>query len=127
MNFLKVFVIILVIFVLYTFLSAKGKEETFQDEESSKVKKTMYFVYADWCGYCKRFKDDWKRLVDIGKKSKNFSTVELDVDDDRNNAFIEKFEISSFPTLMVFKDNGAFTTYRGEREIPLILNFIDNF
>ena len=127
MEIFKIFIILLVVFLLYKSLFAKASEEKFQDEESPKAKKTLYFIYADWCGYCTRFKDDWKRLVEIGKKSKSFSTVAMDVDDKANSDFIEKFEVSSFPTLMVFKENGAFTTYRGEREIPLLLNFIDNF
>ena len=55
--------------------------------------------YADWCGPCRMLKSV---LEDIFKEHPNVKIVKVNVDNNRDLAV--KFEISSIPTLIVFKN-----------------------
>lgn len=112
-------VVFIVLFIVYKAYINYNRTEKFSEE------KKIIFVYADWCGHCTRFKPEWSK-VEQECKSRNITTTALNVDDEQNGEFINKYEINSFPTLIVFKGN-QFKKYEGDRTTDQIVNFVENF
>ena len=109
-----------IIILLYLFKRSKNTE-TFEED-----KKKVVFVFADWCGHCTRFKPTWEKIEQVSKKTGLFEVQALNVDDKQNSAFIEQYEVSSFPTIMLFS-KGKFTKYEDDRDFDKIIAAIDNF
>ena len=115
-----VIMIVAAIFLLYLFKRSKNTENFEED------KKKVVFVFADWCGHCTRFKPTWEKIEQVSKKTGLFDVQALNVDDKQNSAFIEQYEVSSFPTIMLFS-KGKFTKYDDDRDFDKIIAAIDNF
>ena len=115
-----VIMIVAAIFLLYLFKRSKNTESFEED------KKKVVFVFADWCGHCTRFKPTWEKIEQVSKKTGLFDVQALNVDDKQNSAFIEQYEVSSFPTSMLFS-KGKFTKYEDDRDFDKIIAAIDNF
>ena len=98
-----------------------GKTEKFSED----VKK-VYFIYADWCGHCTRFKPEWQKF-ETSCSNNNVEAYALNVDDQSNSKFIESNGVSSFPTVIVMKGNGEKTKYEGERTSEDLMNFVKEF
>ena len=107
------------VFIVYKAYINYSTTEKFSEE------KKIVFVYADWCGHCTRFKPEWSK-VEQECKSRNITTTALNVDDEQNSEFISKYEVNSFPTLLVFKGS-QFTKYEGDRTSDQIVNFVEKF
>lgn len=80
----------------------------------------LYFFFADWCGYCKRFKPEWEKL----KAEPNLG-VQLEEVDCSNEApaLAREYNVKGFPTLILLND-GNKVTYEGERSADAIISFI---
>ena len=80
----------------------------------------LYFFYADWCGYCKKFKPEWEKL----KAEPNLG-VQLEEVDCSNEApaLAKEYDVKGFPTLILLND-GNKVTYEGERSADAIISFI---
>lgn len=115
-----VIIIVAAIFLLYLFKRSKNTENFEED------KKKVVFVFADWCGHCTRFKPTWEKIEQVSKKTGLFDVQALNVDDKQNSAFIEEFEVNSFPTILLFS-KGKFTKYDDDRDFDKIIAAIDNF
>lgn len=55
--------------------------------------------YADWCGPCKRIAPDIEQLSE-----KNQTVIFLKVNVDTEEEIASKYDVSSMPTFMFFKD-----------------------
>ena len=109
-----------IIILLYLFKRSKNTE-TFEED-----KKKVVFVFADWCGHCTRFKPTWEKIEQVSKKTGLIDVQALNVDDKQNSAFIEQYEVNSFPTILLFS-KGKFTKYDDDRDFDKIIAAIDNF
>ena len=73
-------------------------------ENSKKTLDSAHFlvidVYADWCGPCKRLKPIFNELNTEYGKLYQFAKVNAD----SNDAFVERFQITGFPTILFIKD-----------------------
>ena len=80
----------------------------------------LYFFYADWCGYCRKFKPEWEKL----KAEPNLG-IELEEVDCSNEppALAKEYDVKGFPTLILLND-GNKVTYEGERSANAIISFI---
>ena len=80
----------------------------------------LYFFYADWCGYCRKFKPEWEKL----KAEPNLG-IELEEVDCSNEApkLAKEYNVKGFPTLILLND-GNKVTYEGERSADAIISFI---
>jgi thiol-disulfide isomerase/thioredoxin len=80
----------------------------------------LYFFYADWCGYCKKFKPEWKKL----KAEPNLG-VQLEEVDCSNEApaLAKEYNVGGFPTLILVHSSNK-VTYEGERSADAIISFI---
>ena len=80
----------------------------------------LYFFYADWCGYCRKFKPEWEKL----KAEPNLG-VQLEEVDCSNEApkLAKEYNVKGFPTWILLND-GNKVTYEGERSANAIISFI---
>lgn len=90
-------------------------------KKSMGKKPTLHFVYANWCGYCQRFKPEYLKF----KKEHNniFNFKEWDASDQNGvgKAKAEKalgVEIRGFPTLLIQDETGKVHPYRGDDRSP---------
>ena len=84
----------------------------------------LYFFFADWCGYCKKFKPEWQKLTNMSDLGVQFE--EVDCTDSKNvPALAKEYNVSGFPTL-ILANGGKNTTYEGERTANAIVSFIKN-
>ena len=92
----------------------KGKLELFSGEAK------LYFFYADWCGYCRKFKPEWEKL----KAEPNLG-IELEEVDCSNEApaLAKEYDVKGFPTLILINGSNK-VTYEGERSANAIISFI---
>lgn len=104
------------------------------EEEANKIytaanwelpKNTFVKFFAPWCGFCKRMKDDW---ISAGKRVLNeipgAQLAELDCTGEGADAVSKQFNVSGFPTIMWFDENGKHTEYEGGRSIDDIVNHV---
>ncbi|MBP3846248.1 thioredoxin fold domain-containing protein [bacterium] len=69
-------------------------------EKAVKAKKPMIVLfYADWCGFCVRFMPIYEELYKNHKNQFNF--VKVNVEDNKYEAAVKKYEIAAFPTVFM--------------------------
>lgn len=73
----------------------------------------MLFVYAPWCGHCKKLKPVYKELAERLANEKDIVFTQMDGTLNEVN----EVKIQGFPTLRFFKkgDKGNQVKYEGER------------
>ena len=80
--------------------------------------------YADWCGYCKRMNGTVAGLSADLKGQVAFGLINAE----KNNETSNKYNITDYPTLMIFKNGALIETqigYKSESEFALILKKAD--
>jgi thiol-disulfide isomerase/thioredoxin len=110
------------VFVVFNLYKMQNKSA----EKFSEDVKKVFFIYADWCGHCTRFKPEWDKFKEESAKN-NVKAFALNVDDESNTAFIEMNKVSSFPTIIVSKGSGEKVKYEGERTAEDLMKFIKAF
>jgi thiol-disulfide isomerase/thioredoxin len=80
-------------------------------ERAAKEDKLIFVdAYTKWCGPCKRMAAETFTQEKAGAfYNKNFICVKMDMEDAENMEFIEKFPVSSYPTLMFIDGKGKIT------------------
>jgi thioredoxin 1 len=84
--------------------------------------KVLIDFYADWCGPCKMLSPV---IESLSNKHKNVSFAKVNVDQESQIA--QSYNISSIPTVLLFKNGklvNRFSGYRSELEIEKIINNI---
>ncbi|KAI5949069.1 hypothetical protein KGF57_004899 [Candida theae] len=98
--------------------------------------------YAPWCGYCQQLKPVWKKLGKaIGGGSKlSVNVAAVNCDKDYNKPLCAQYQISGFPTVMVFrppkydkskavggrKSRHASEAYSGPRTVKAMSQFLSS-
>ena len=83
---------------------------------------TIVEFYAPWCGHCKSLEPEWAAAA--GKTLQLNPPVRLaKVDADAHRELGEKYGVSGFPTIKIFKD-GKPEEYEGPREAKGIVKFV---
>lgn len=105
------FVFLLLAVSIYYHLSlSKSKQEKFGEPKL----KIMLF-YATWCPHCERYLDSGK-YDDLSKKfSKKYDVEFLKYDYDKNKVLGDKYNISSFPTMIAEDKDGKVYKFDGDR------------
>lgn len=76
--------------------------------------------YAEWCGYCKKFKPVFHRAKrDIEKTNKKVKLVAVDCD--VNKELSKQYEVNGYPTVILIK-NGEETVLEAERNYEGFMN-----
>ena len=94
--------------------------------ENFEEKKELILVFADWCGYCTRFKPTWAEIEDYSKENQTFKATALNADHPQNKELLEHYKVSSFPTILVRKGT-RHKIYEGERTKDQIQSFAETF
>lgn len=95
----------------------KGNSSNF--DELIKSGKVLVDFNADWCGPCKMLAPI---LEDIASKNENVKIVSINIDDE--DELSEKYNVSSIPCLVLFKDGEEVNRSVGLKPQEEIENFI---
>jgi thiol:disulfide interchange protein len=71
-------------------------------------------IYADWCGPCKRLDQQTFQHKDFKEKAKAF--VLLKVNGDENEAFLQKHNVESYPTMLFLNAKGERLSFKEKDE-----------
>ena len=103
--------------------SQKGGGKKDKKTQKKGKQHILHYFSADWCGYCKEFNPTWNQLVKTNKK-KNIEFKKHSITDENEN-LLQIYNIQSFPTLLLVKNNGNRVKYqsdsRGKSEIEAFL------
>ncbi len=85
---------------------------------------TLYFFYADWCGWSQKAMPEWEKLeqsLPATFGTTNVSAKRVNVEDDRKLAML--YNVEGFPTIKLETETGVYT-YKGERTADALLQFL---
>ena len=84
----------------------------------------MLFVFANWCGFCIKFKDTFNELQQ--QLGGDFPLVSLeDVELKKNTKLSDSLNVQGFPTIKFFDQNGKIVSdYNKNRDKATILQHI---
>jgi len=109
------------------------KQETFDTVVSKFPKGVMVKFYAPWCGHCKKMIPDYEKAARKLKKKAEADGyasggVRLaKVDATAEEALRDKYEVKTYPTMVIFKDGAVFGNYIGGRDKDDIVNYMSAF
>lgn len=118
------FTVVLCVFmwVVYKFISVfyrEGFESNPHDfEENIKNGKKLVLFYATWCGHCNEMKQYWDDASNTVNNDKHIKMVKINVGDEKNpkhKRIAEKYNISGFPTILLFDSGLKKYAYEGNR------------
>jgi len=81
--------------------------------------KNVFYFTADWCGPCKKVRPIVEELIRDG-----YSFQIIDVDTEKE--LVQKFEISSVPTFILFKNEKSIKRVSGAQTKNQLEDFINN-
>jgi len=81
--------------------------------------KNVFYFTADWCGPCKKVRPIVEELIRDG-----YSFQIIDVDTEKE--LVQKFEISSVPTFILFKNEKSIKRISGAQTKTQLEDFINN-
>jgi len=81
--------------------------------------KHVFYFTADWCGPCKKVRPIVEELT---KDGYSFQIIDVDIEKE----LVKKFEISSVPTFILFKNEKSIKRISGAQTKNELENFINN-
>ena len=127
-----IFLIIIIFLILFrniffqsTFLLKSFGDVSVDPEIAFKNNKPTFLeFYAEWCEVCKEMAPKVSALKEEYEKDINF--VFLNVDNQKWNNYIRKFDVNGIPQVNLFDSKGNLTnTFIGKQEELTIRNSID--
>jgi len=123
MLFKSVFVFV----TLFAFSLASDVLELSDDDFNTRVAETettLVMFYAPWCGHCKRLKPEYAQASELLRGADPpIALAQIDCTE-AGKETCNKFSVSGYPTLKIFK-NGEFSAeYNGPREAAGIVKYM---
>ena len=84
---------------------------------------TIVEFYAPWCGHCKSLEPEWAAAAKKVSKLKP-AVLLAKVDADAHGDLAQKYGVSGYPTIKIFKDGKVAEDYDGPREAKGIVSFV---
>jgi thioredoxin 1 len=81
--------------------------------------KHVFYFTADWCGPCKKVRPIVEELI---KDGYSFQIIDVDIEKE----LVKKFEISSVPTFILFKNEKSVKRISGAQTKNQLESFINN-
>jgi thioredoxin 1 len=81
--------------------------------------KHVFYFTADWCGPCKKVRPIVEELI---KDGYSFQVIDVDIEKE----LVQKFQISSVPTFILFKDEKSIKRISGAQTKIQLEDFINN-
>ena len=88
------------------------------DEKINAKGVVLVDFFADWCGPCKRLKPVLEEV-----SAENIVVYSVDVDSNKDLA--ERFQVSSLPTVLIFKDGTKVDQFIGVHEKEDIISLVE--
>ncbi|KAI0353851.1 protein disulfide isomerase [Trametes cingulata] len=99
---------------------------TFDEVALNPEKDVIVAFTAPWCGHCKRLKPIYEEVAKDFASESNCVVANVDADAKVNRPLAEKYQISSFPTIMFFpKDNKEGIDYDGPRTEEAFVEYLN--
>uniref|UniRef100_A0A336KRW2 Protein disulfide-isomerase n=1 Tax=Culicoides sonorensis TaxID=179676 RepID=A0A336KRW2_CULSO len=90
----------------------------------SEVETTLVMFYAPWCGHCKRLKPEYAKAAELLKDDDPpIALAKVDCTE-AGKKTCEKFSVSGYPTLKIFKNGEVSQEYNGPREAAGIVKYM---
>lgn len=94
---------------------------SFKEEVIKSDKPVLIDFYADWCGPCKAMSSVIKEVaIEI---SENVKVLKVNVDEESDLS--SQYDVSSIPTLILFKNGEAIKSIVGLRDKSEIVDFVN--
>lgn len=136
MKLSKIIILFLLAFVLTSFKSSNSTKKggiiffkgTWAEAlQAAKAENKYIFldVYATWCGPCKELKNKTFKDSDVGDYfNKNFINVRIDGEKEEGQHLGRKYQVNSYPTLLIvdYKGNRVAKT-TGFMKPRILINF----
>jgi thioredoxin 1 len=81
--------------------------------------KHVFYFTADWCGPCKKVRPIVEELI---KDGYSFQIIDVDIEKE----LVKKFEVSSVPTFILFKNEKSVKRISGAYTKNQLEDFINN-
>ena len=94
----------------------KLNNKNFEEEVLNKEGFVLVDFYAEWCGPCRMLSPV---MIEIASERNDLIVGKVNVDDDGDLAY--KYDVSSIPTMIVFKDGKEYKRMVGFRSKAAIL------
>lgn len=98
------------------------KDDDFEDE-SKKHEVLLVKFYAPWCGHCKRLAPEYEKAA-TKLVSNDPPIILAEVDCTVEKKTCDKFGVSGFPTLKIFRNGNLAQEYDGPREAEGIVKYM---
>mmetsp|Transcript_4502 Transcript_4502/g.13229 ORF Transcript_4502/g.13229 Transcript_4502/m.13229 type:complete len:235 (+) Transcript_4502:71-775(+) len=101
-------------------------EESNFDSALAKFPTLMVEFYAPWCGHCKALAPAYEKAARKLKKRDMPAPRLAKVDATVEGALAKKYEVTGYPTLLVFKDGKFHGKYEGGRDKNDFIHYLDS-
>lgn len=105
------------------YLNIEGFQNPGNELDLSGDNKYLVYFYADWCGFCKKFTDNWEALKKSTINDKTGETVILKEFESSNKEMMEKYNIKGYPTIKLISKNKVID-YELAREVSAIKSWV---
>ena len=143
-NVLKVLLLVCVVVILmlmvrvlhHQHLHHYGQYEFFTTSASNldstlKDKKKACFIYADWCGHCKKFKPVWDEVASGVNTDNDQKMIKVDLgqQNSKSEELMNKYNVSGFPTVVLVdntQSHEVLEVYEGERTKTSLTRYVNS-
>jgi len=98
----------------------KLTDDNFESEIASGI--TLVDFFAEWCGPCRMMTPILEQIA--SENYKGAAIAKLDIDSEQKTS--SQFQVTSVPTLILFKDGKEINRLVGLRDADAIKEFIDS-
>lgn len=88
-------------------------------------KSYMILFFAPWCGWSQRFLPIWNEFKE--KMSNNSKLKIVTINSERRPEYVQKFNVSGFPTIKLLKPNEQPIEFKQERTLANLLQFVNKY